>query len=192
MIGALRPDRRCFALTGGPGVGKTALLEQLGSMGYATVREAARDVIHEQLQIDSEVLPWRDQSAFQRHVLELQLKRESVADGPVVFMDRGIPDGIAYLRAYNLSVFREMLVHARERYDGVFLIEPHGEYVDDAERREDPEEAQMLHGVIQATYRDLGYELVNVPSMPVEQRSEFVLERVLGSVFTAEIAETAE
>jgi predicted ATPase len=85
-----------------------------------------------------------------------------------------------------------MLVHARGRYDGVFLIESHGEYVDDAERREDPEEAQMLHGVIQATYRDLGYELVNVPSMPVEQRSEFVLERVLGSVFTAEIAETAE
>jgi predicted ATPase len=170
-------------------VGKTALLEHLGSMGFATVREAARDVIHEQLLLDSDVLPWRDQSMFQRHVLELQLKRESLAEGPVIFMDRGIPDGIAYLRAYNHSVFREMLAHARDRYDGVFLVEPHGEYVDDAERREDPEEAIMLHGVIQATYRDLGYEVVNVPSMPVARRSEFVLERVLGGDPTAEIAE---
>ena len=173
-------------------MGKTALLDHLGSMGFATVREAARDVIHEQLLLDSEVLPWRDQSAFQRHVLELQLKRESVADGPVIFMDRGIPDGIAYLRAYNHSVFRGMLVHARERYDGVFLIEPHGEYVDDAERREDPEEAAMLHGVIEATYRDLGYELVNVPSMPVEQRSEFVVERIGATKTTTEITESTE
>ena len=187
-----QPDRRCFALTGGPGVGKTALLEHLGSMGFATVREAARDVIHEQLLLDSDVLPWRDQSMFQRHVLELQLKRESLAEGPVIFMDRGIPDGIAYLRAYNHSVFREMLVHARDRYDGVFLVEPHGEYVDDAERREDPEEAMMLHGVIQATYRDLGYEVVNVPSMPVARRSEFVLERVGATKTTTEITEDTE
>ena len=187
-----RPARRCFALTGGPGVGKTALLDQLGSMGFATVREAARDVIHEQLLLDSEVLPWRDQSAFQRHVLELQLERESVAEGAVVFMDRGIPDGIAYLRAYGLSVFREMLVYARERYDGVFLVEPHGEYVDDTERREDPEEAQMLHGVIEATYRDLGYELVSVPSMPVARRSEFVIERIGITNTTTEITESTE
>ena len=192
VTGNSRPDRRCFALTGGPGVGKTALLDHLASMGFVTVREAARDVIHEQLLLDSDVLPWRDQSSFQRHVLGLQLRRESVADGPVVFMDRGIPDGIAYLRAYNHSVFRDMLVHARDRYDGVFMVEPHGEYVDDAERREDPEEAQMLHGVIEATYRDLGYDLVSVPSMPVAQRSEFVLERVLDKVPTAEIAETEE
>ena len=183
------PARRSFALTGGPGVGKTALLDHLGSLGFTTVREAARDVIHEQLQLDSEVLPWRDQSAFQRHVLELQLRRESVADGPVIFMDRGIPDGIAYLRAYNHSVFRDMLVHARGRYEGVFLIAPHGEYVDDAERREDPEEAQMLHGVIEATYRDLGSELINVPSMPVAQRSEFVLKRVAAEKITTEITE---
>ena len=192
VTGEPRLDRRCFALTGGPGVGKTALLGHLDSMGFATVREAARDVIHEQLQLDSEVLPWRDQSAFQRHVLELQLKREPVADGPVVFMDRGIPDGIAYLRAYGLSVFCEMLVHARERYEGVFLIEPHGEYVDDAERREDPEEAQMLHGVIEATYRDLGYDLVNVPSMPVARRAEFVIERIGATKTTTEITESAE
>ena len=190
VIGGPRPDRRCYALTGGPGVGKTALLDHLGSMGYSTVREAARDVIHEQLLLDSDVLPWRDQSTFQRHVLELQLKRESIANGPVVFMDRGVPDGIAYLRAYGLSVFREMLVHARERYDGVFLIESHGEYADDAERREDPEEALMLHGVIEATYRDLGYELVSVPSMPVARRSEFVLERIGAAKITTEITET--
>jgi predicted ATPase len=183
-------DRRCFALTGGPGVGKTALLDHLGSMGFATVREAARDVIQEQLQLDSDILPWRDQPAFQRHVLDLQLEREDAADGPVVFMDRGIPDGIAYLKAYRLSVFRMMLENARDRYDGVFLIEPHGEYLDDAERREDAEEALMLHGVLKETYRDLGYELISVPSMSVAHRSKFVIERIENMTTTTEMTES--
>ena len=158
-------------------------------MGFVTVREAARDVIQEQLQLDSDILPWRDQPAFQRHVLELQLEREHAVDGPVVFMDRGIPDGIAYLRAYRLSVFRIMLEHARDRYDGVFLIEPHGEYVDDAERREDAEEALMLHGVLKETYQDLGYELVSVPAMPVDRRSKFVIERIGNMNITTETTE---
>ncbi|MDP6064609.1 MAG: ATP-binding protein [SAR202 cluster bacterium] len=185
-----KSDRRCFALTGGPGVGKTALLDHLGSMGFATVREAARDVIQEQLQLDSNILPWRDQRAFQRHVLELQLEREDAADGPVVFTDRGIPDGIAYLRAYHLSVFRIMLEHACDRYDGVFLIEPHGEYVDDAERREDAEEALMLHAVLKETYQNLGYELISVPPMPVARRSKFVIERIENMITTTEMIES--
>ena len=168
-------------------MGKTALLDHLRSMGFATVREAARDVIQEQLLLGSDVLPWRNQSAFQRRVLELQLQREFAAAGPVVFMDRGIPDGIAYLRAYGLNVFREMLEHARDRYDGVFLVRPHGVYVDDAERRETSEQALILHGALEATYRDLGYELISVPAMPVARRSEFVVERVLGKVQAAEI-----
>ena len=185
-----KTDRRCFVLTGGPGVGKTALLDHLESMGFATVREAGRDVIQEQLQLDSDILPWRDQPAFQRHVLELQLERELAAFGPVVFMDRGIPDGIAYLRAYRLSVFRIMLEHARDRYDGVFLIEPHGEYIDDGERREDAEEALMLHGVLKETYQDLGYELISVPPMPVTCRSKFVIERIENIKTTTEMTES--
>ncbi len=171
-------------------MGKTALLDHLGSMGFATVREAARDVIQEQLQLDSNILPWRDQRAFQRHVLELQLEREDAADGPVVFTDRGIPDGIAYLRAYHLSVFRIMLEHACDRYDGVFLIEPHGEYVDDAERREDAEEALVLHAVLKETYQNLGYELISVPPMSVARRSKFVIERIENMITTTEMIES--
>jgi len=123
-------------------------------------------------------------------VLELQLQRDLAAYDPVVFIDRGIPDGIAYLRAYRLSVFGIMLEHARDRYDGVFLIEPHGEYVDDAERREDAEEALMLHGVLKETYQELGYELVSVPAMPVARRSKFVIEQIENMKTTTEITES--
>ena len=186
MTADLQPERRCFVLTGGPGVGKTTLIDHLGSLGFATVREAARDVIEEQALLGSDVLPWRNQSVFQRHVFNLQLEREATASGPIVFMDRGIPDGVAYLRAYGLSVFRDMLVQSRARYDGVFLVEPHGVYADDPQRRENSEQALILHKVLGTTYRDLGYELIIVPAMSVTRRARFVVDRVFDKALSTE------
>ena len=167
-------------------MGKTTLIDHLGSLGFATVREAARDVIEEQALLGSDVLPWRNQSVFQRHVFNLQLEREATASGPIVFMDRGIPDGVAYLRAYGLSVFRDMLVQSRARYDGVFLVEPHGVYADDPQRRENSEQALILHKVLGTTYRDLGYELIIVPAMSVTRRARFVVDRVFDKALSTE------
>jgi predicted ATPase len=172
------PTDRRYVLIGGPGVGKTTLLKHLGEAGYPTVGEAARDIIDEQLRLGTDVLPWRDQTAFQRSVLTLQLERERMSEGPIVFMDRGVPDGIAYLRVRGLGVFRELLQHARGRYAMAFLLEPLDLYGTDPVRRENPEAAARLHLAIEAAYRDLGYEVVKVPAMPVERRTSFVIEHL--------------
>ena len=182
------PADRRFVLIGGPGVGKTTLLEHLGAAGYSTVREAARDIIDEQLRLGTDLLPWKDQPAFQRRVLALQLEREMSAKGQVVFMDRGTPDGIAYLRAQGLGVFRELLEHSRGRYEVAFLVEPLNRYRADPVRREDRDVAARLHLVVEATYRDLGYELVEVPAMSVEERSAFVIEYLADRMRRPDIA----
>jgi len=182
------PADRRFVLTGGPGVGKTTLLERIGTAGYSIVREAARDIIDEQLRLGTDLLPWKDQPAFQRRVLALQLERERTANGPVVFLDRGIPDGIAYLRAQGLSVFRELLEHARGRYAVAFLVEPLNGYHSDPVRREDQDVAARLHLVVEATYRDLGYDLVRVPAVSVEERSAFVIEHLPDGIWKPPIA----
>ncbi|WP_279157967.1 AAA family ATPase, partial [Parabacteroides goldsteinii] len=37
-----------YVITGGPGTGKTSLIEELKIVGYQTVKEVARDIIKEQ------------------------------------------------------------------------------------------------------------------------------------------------
>jgi predicted ATPase len=46
-----------IVLTGGPGVGKTTLLNELHKQGFSIVEEDARRIIREQLEADADGLP---------------------------------------------------------------------------------------------------------------------------------------
>lgn len=172
------PDGYRFVLTGGPAVGKTSLANHLAGMGYPVVRESARDVIEEQQALGSKLVPWRDRPAFQMRVLEIQLEREGLASGEVIFCDRGIPDGIAYLRLDDYDDLPELIHHGAGRYNGVFLIEPLDQYVPDNIRFEDVKTAQRVHELINEVYVELGYQPVKVPVLPLAERAEWLLERV--------------
>lgn len=50
-------SRSYYVLTGGPGTGKTTLLNELGQQGYITVPEVARDIIKHQVLNKGTALP---------------------------------------------------------------------------------------------------------------------------------------
>ena len=52
---------RFFVLTGGPGSGKTTLIQALAKRGFATAPEAGRGIIRDQQAIGGAALPWADQ-----------------------------------------------------------------------------------------------------------------------------------
>ena len=173
------PAPRRFVLTGGPGVGKTTLARCLSNLGFGIVRETARDVIVEQRSRGSESLPWHDRTAFQLLVLEQQLIREAQAMASIVFCDRGIPDGIAYLRVAGLPVPKSIAENARDRYELVFLLEPVGEVPADGVRYEDPETAARVHALIFEVYTELGYSVIRIPALPVPARAEILIRSTL-------------
>ena len=53
-----------FVITGGPGVGKTTLLEALAKQGFPYVPEVAREIIREQASRNGDALPWANIPAF--------------------------------------------------------------------------------------------------------------------------------
>lgn len=47
-----------YIFSGGPGSGKSTVLNILNDMGYMTVREVARDIIQKQVQTGGNAVPW--------------------------------------------------------------------------------------------------------------------------------------
>jgi len=166
-----------YVLTGGPCAGKTTTIEELKKRGYTVLPEAARTVIDAQLAAGKTIQdviadPLWLQHAIITHQIELlaQAPKEKT-----VFIDRGIPDNVAYYRKFGLA-FDDMLNNAVEPrlYRKIFLLAMI-DFVTDAARYETPEEAQKLHEGIRQAYTELKYEIVEVPVMPVGERADFIV-----------------
>lgn len=174
---------RFFVITGGPGSGKTTLIEALERTGFTRTVEAGRAVIQEQLASGGHALPWSDAAAFAEKMLEWDLRsyRDAQTHAGSVFFDRGIPDVIGYLRLSGLSVPAQMTKAAQDfRYHRrVFIAPPWLEiYAQDAERKQDFDEAQRTYDAMVETYSGLGYELVELPRASVDERVRFVVNSI--------------
>lgn len=172
---------RLFVVTGGPGSGKSTLIEALERAGFARSIEAGRGVIQDQVTIGGRALPWCDPSAFAELMLCWEMRSYHMAHeraGPF-FFDRGVPDVVGYLRLLGLPVPKHMEKAAEVfRYDRrVFIAPPWPEiFGQDRERKQSLDEAVRTYEAMVATYGGYGYELLELPRAPVEERVRFVIE----------------
>ena len=176
---------RRIVITGGPGAGKTNLIEALERRGFPRTFEAGRAIIRGQVDVGGTALPWADREAYARLMLAMDSRIHAgaqVLSGPV-FFDRGAPDVVGYLRLCGLPIPDDLAAAALTlRYDPlVFIAPPWPEiFVNDAERKQDFAEAVRTHAVMAQVYAELGYTLVELPRASVEDRVDFVLEHVFG------------
>ncbi|MFI0355198.1 AAA family ATPase [Actinomadura sp. 9N407] len=174
---------RFVVLTGGPGSGKSTLIDRLAGYGYARSEEAGRGVIRDQMAIGGPALPWNDPGLFAELMLSWELRSyrmAEAAEGTVLF-DRGVPDIVGYLRLEGLPVPDHVAGAARRfRYRStVFIAPPWPEiYEHDGERRQSLDEAERTYAAMVETYRGYGYELIILPRVSVEARARFVVERL--------------
>jgi predicted ATPase len=174
---------RFFVLTGGPGSGKTTLVEALSQAGHARTIEAGRGVIQDQMAIGGPALPWRDPAAFAELMLSWEMRSYHAARdrNGLVFFDRGIPDVIGYLRLVGFKVPKHMERAAETfRYNRRVLIAPPWPEIfrQDNERKQTLEEAARTCDAMIAAYEAYGYELIELPRVPVAERLRFVLAAV--------------
>lgn len=172
---------RGIVLTGGPGSGKTTLLEALSAAGHATSPEAGRAIIRRQQAIDGAALPWKDRALFAELMLDRELGAHARAEGAAgpVFFDRGVPDVVGYLTLCGLPVPAHMERAAQDiRYDRRVFIAPVWPEIfgQDAERKQDLNEARRTFEAMAETYPRFGYELIELPKAPVAERLAFVLK----------------
>ena len=173
------PDR-FHIITGGPGSGKTTLIEAFRTRGFTCSVEAGRGIIQDQVAIGGRALPWRDPMLFAELMLSWEMRSYRIAElvaGPV-FFDRGVPDVLGYLRLMNIPAPDYMQNAASEFcYNRtVFIAPPWREiFHQDVERKQDFEEAQRTYDALASTYTALGSGLIELPCVEVKERCEFIL-----------------
>jgi hypothetical protein len=172
-----------FVITGGPGVGKTTLLEQLQQRGYRCVPEVARDIIREQIAQNGDALPWGNIQTYTHLMLFHSVNRfkEYIPGEELTFFDRGIPDVVAYVHITQ-QICRPELQQAPSHYrynTQVFILPPWAEiYHTDTERKQTYREAVETYNAMYFTYQACGYTLTIVPKTTPEERADFVLQQI--------------
>lgn len=174
---------RFFVVTGGPGSGKTTLIEALRGAGYAASVEAGRGIIQDQVAIGGRALPWHNPELFAELMLSWEVRSYHLAQqtSGLVFFDRGVVDMVGYFRLLGLPVPQHVVKASQVfRYHRrVFLAPPWPAiYEQDRERKQDFAEAARTCEAMAAAYTEYGYELVELPREPVGERIRFVLDAI--------------
>jgi len=95
----------CFVFTGGPGAGKTTVLDLLAQQGFPVIPEVAREIIRQQMAAGGSAVPWLDNAQY-THLMQVQSvaaweAAPSPEAGPC-FFDRGIPDVMGHMQLNHL------------------------------------------------------------------------------------------
>jgi predicted ATPase len=174
---------RFFVVTGGPGSGKTALIEALRQTGYQCTVEAGRAIIQDQMLIGGRALPWDDRSLFAELMLSWEMRSYRIAQEQtgIVFFDRGVADVLGYLQliGFAVPVHIEKAVETFRYHRRVFIAPPWEQiFCQDGERKQSFDEAIRTYDAMVAAYSQYGYELLELPRTSVKQRLDFVLQEV--------------
>lgn len=165
-------------ISGCSGGGKSTLLAELASRGFAVVEEPGRRIVAEELAGEGAALPWVDLAAFARRAVDMAIADFATAGRQRgwTFFDRGLVDAAAALQHAQGGDAIERWGAACRYHEQVFLTPPWPEiYVHDPERRHGFEEAAAEYDRLVSAYSALGYRLVILPKAAVSLRADYLL-----------------
>ena len=170
-----------YVITGGPGTGKTTLIQELEKRNYKCTPEISRQVTLIARKKGIDYLFLKDPLLFSKLLLEGREKQylEAVnSDAPIVFFDRGIPDVHAYLNHFK-TAYPDVYLKKSSlyRYDGIFILPPWKDiYKNDQERFETYQSSVSIYTHLKEAYSMLDYDIIEVPYGKVQERTDFILD----------------
>ena len=172
-----------IVITGGPGTGKTMVINELLKRGYSCQIEISREVTLRAREDGIEQLFLTQPLLFSELLLEGRVKQfldGETTESDFVFFDRGIPDVHSYLEYLKTDYPKKYIeLSHKHQYDTVFLMPPWEEiYTSDNERYENYEQSVQIYQSIKEVYTQLGYTIIEVPTGTITDRTDFILDAI--------------
>ena len=171
-----------FILTGAMGAGKSTVLNQLMNSEYNCIAEPARPVLKEQRSINGDGVPEKNPEMFNRLMLSKMIVdyEKNINSDEIFIFDRGLPDLIAYAELFKIDKTPYLKASADNRYNQtVFMFNPWEEiYCTDDERKMSYILSKQFGENVKDIYNSLGYNLIDVPFIPAQERAEFISEKL--------------
>jgi predicted ATPase len=176
-----------IVITGGPGTGKTSIINELKNKNYycfdeiiRTLTLAAKKEKDASTHISNPIAFVKDPMLFNTKLLNgriSQFKQATDIDANICFFDRGIPDVLAYMAFFDQKYGDTFINACKDNlYHHVFLLPPwKAIYKSDNERFETYEESQKIHIHLKKIYTYFGYTIIEVPFGTIKERAKYIL-----------------
>ena len=115
-----------YVITGPPCCGKSTTVELLAQRGFRVRSEIARSYVDQEISRGREIQEIRsDMTRLQCEVLRRALASEKeLPREELIFLDRGIPDSLAYFKLHGIDTGPYIDGLTSSRYRLVFYLEP--------------------------------------------------------------------
>ena len=170
-----------IVLTGGPSSGKTSIIKNLKKLGFLCFDEVARELFFGTSVLNSFK---KNPLLFSKKIINKRIdhyliseNKTSNAKRNLCFFDRGIHDSIAYLNYMKVENDYEKRLK-RFNYSLIFLLELNKNFFkNDINRSESFDQSKSIHNEIELIYKKFNFEIIKVPWMNIEKRTNFILDK---------------
>jgi predicted ATPase len=154
----IRVQTNWHVITGAPSCGKTTLIDQLADKGFKTVPETAHLYIEREMALGREVNEiLKNRVDLQGTLIEMQIGIEhELQANEVTFLDRALPDCLAFNRYVGLNPNQMLSECFCHRYASVFILAPLP-FQENGVRDDDSAVVGYLDEWLARDYHALGY-----------------------------------
>jgi predicted ATPase len=174
-----RVQTNWHVITGTVSSGKSTLIDQLADRGFQTVPESGRQYVEREMAKGRTIDEIRENmAAIQIAIKDMQQEIEhGLRANDVLFLDGAVPGSLAWYRVFGLNPNEILLECFHYRYASVFILDPLP-FQENGARDGDADKVDYLDEWLARDYSALGYRVVRVPVLSLQERLAFVLERL--------------
>ena len=164
-------------ITGGPGTGKTSLVNELENHGYHVSEEIVRDLTLKKRDEGVDQYFLTDPLEFSIKLFNLRLKEyDKYYNSDLIIYDRGPIDVLAYLNFKSIAIPNDLINHSKNiNYQYSFILNPWKNiYSQDNIRYESFEECVTIHNYLIQVYKKFKIKLITIPNGTINERFSFI------------------